>query len=243
MYEENCFVTLTYSPEHIPEGGSLDPRRFVLFMKRLRKRYGEGIRFFHCGEYGEQLARPHHHALLFNHDFGDRVPFSRRGGVQVDTSLELEALWPYGFSTVGDATFESAAYVARYCCKKITGARAAEHYSGRQPEYSTMSRRPGLGRTWLDRYKSDLFPQDKLVLEGGKVMRPPRYFTEAMARVDSVLMREVKEERVRRQIEVDLANPLESLWRRREVREFIQKERVNALKRGTENDSQGVLGT
>lgn len=236
MYEDNCFVTLTYSREHIPEGGSLDPRPFALFMKRLRKRYGEGIRFYHAAEYGEQLQRPHHHALLFNHQFGDRLPFSKRDGVQVDTSYELEQLWPYGFATVGDATWETAAYVARYCLKKITGAPSAEHYGSKKPEFSTMSRRPGIGAPWFDRYWQDVFPSDRLVLRGGREVKTPRFFDGRMEKLDRMILRGVKEDRIRSQVEADLRNPEESLWFRREVREAVKRAQVGALKRGVEND-------
>ena len=59
MHRSNCFITLTYSPDFLPDPPSLNLRDFQLFMKRLRKRFGDGIRFFHCGEYGEQCGRPH----------------------------------------------------------------------------------------------------------------------------------------------------------------------------------------
>ena len=66
MYERNSFVTLTYDDESLPLGGTLVFRDFQLFMKRLRKQYGAGIRFYACGEYGEKFGRPHYHVCLFN---------------------------------------------------------------------------------------------------------------------------------------------------------------------------------
>ena len=68
LYENNCFITLTYNEDHIPSDGSLKKDHFQKFMKRLRKKFGAGIRFFHCGEYGAELSRPHYHAILFNFD-------------------------------------------------------------------------------------------------------------------------------------------------------------------------------
>ena len=59
--------------------------------------------------------------------------------------------------------------------KKVTGDASDEHYSGRKPEYTTMSRRPGIGAGWFDKYKSDVFPSDEVILKG-KRFKPPRYY-------------------------------------------------------------------
>src|SRR6185436_16893236 len=130
-------------------------------------------RYFHCGEYGEQLGRPHYHALLFNYDFDDKRFFSQRGGNSVYTSDKLSRLWGNGFSVIGEVTFDSAAYVARYVMKKVTGVRAEEHYQGRRPEYTTMSRRPGIGKGWYEKFKTDVYPRDRVVVRGVHT-RPPR---------------------------------------------------------------------
>lgn len=146
LYKDNCFVTLTYDNDHIPEDGSLNTIDFQLFMKKLRKKYGNGIRFFQCGEYGEKLRRPHHHALLFNFDFPDKELWTMRNDLPVWRSSTLEKLWHYGISEIGSLTFESAAYVARYILKKVTGTDAVQHYVNEdtgvilKPEYVTMSR-------------------------------------------------------------------------------------------------------
>ena len=118
MYDDNCFITLTYSNQHIPADGSLDVRVFQKFMKRLRKRFGDGIRFYHCGEYGSLLGRPHYHACLFNFDFPDKYLWKENNGQKLYRSPSLEELWPYGYSSIGTVTFESAAYVARYILKR-----------------------------------------------------------------------------------------------------------------------------
>ena len=185
LYENNCFLTLTYDDAHLPSDLSLNLVHFQNFMKRLRKRYGKGIRFFHCGEYGENFGRPHYHAIIFNFDLPDRVLWSQRDGVNLYSSDILRSLWPYGFSSVGDVTFESAAYVARYVIKKVTGANADDHYSfvdeltgqvfTRCPEYTTMSRRPGIGKGWIDKFLPDVFPGDFVVINGVKC-RPPRFY-------------------------------------------------------------------
>lgn len=185
LHRDNCFITLTYNDDNLPEGGSLVKRDLQLFFKRLRKRFGEGIRFYACGEYGDVGARPHYHAILFNHDFFDRKIFSdAKKQSPIFTSAELDSVWQKGFCVVGDVTFDSAAYVARYVLKKITGARAADHYSrlghdGRiysiEPEFTLMSRRPGIGMGWFLKYGEHAFLHDSVIINGHEV-RPPRFY-------------------------------------------------------------------
>lgn len=185
MHEDNCFITLTYNDDHLPENGSLDVTHFQKFMKRLREKSPNKIRFFHCGEYGDETFRPHYHGLLFGHDFKDRKPFSKKGENTLDTSQTLEDIWGKGFCTVGNVTFDSAAYVARYVMKKITGDAAIEHYkrlnpeTGEihtvKPEYTTMSRRPGIGRTWWDKYGQEVVDHGSVVVNGREVKPPSAY--------------------------------------------------------------------
>lgn len=129
LYDRNCFITLTYDDDNLPADRSLHYSHFQLFMKRLRKAHGDGIRFYMCGEYGEKKGRPHYHACLFNFNFDDLTLWQERRGTKLYRSKSLERLWPYGFSTVGGVTFQSAAYVARYIMKKVTGDRAPDHYT------------------------------------------------------------------------------------------------------------------
>lgn len=189
LYEHNCFVTLTLSDEHMPPGGTLDKSLFQQFIRRLRKEaYRRGmdkIRYYHCGEYGEIHGRPHYHACLFNFDFPDKIFWTRRKNHPVWRSQWLERLWPLGQSELGAVTFESAAYVARYIMKKITGPQAQGWYLDLDdatgevtkilPEYTTMSRRPGIGKPWLDKYMSEVYPSDSVVVRG-REMKPPRFY-------------------------------------------------------------------
>ena len=180
MYENNCFITLTFDEKHLNSTASLDKADFKKFMKRLRKHfYGNGksdVRYFHCGEYGEQFSRPHHHACLFNFTFPDLTHWQDKGGSHLYRSKTLELLWPYGHSTIGNVTYDSAAYVARYVMKKINGPMAPAHYQGRTPEFTTMSRKPGIGSTWYDRYgQTDVYPRGYIVLNG-KRSKIPKYY-------------------------------------------------------------------
>lgn len=181
LYENNCFITLTFDDKNVNSKGTLVKADFQNFMKRLRKHfYGNmksDVRYFHCGEYGENFGRPHHHAALFNFDFPDKKLWQNREGTNLYRSETLENLWPYGYSTIGALTYQSAAYIARYVTKKINGKLAPDHYQGRQPEYTTMSRRPGIAREWYEKYKNtDVFPRDYIVLNGVKT-KVPKYYS------------------------------------------------------------------
>lgn len=183
LHKQNCFITLTYNPENLPEDSSLSLEDFQLFMKRFRKKYSDvKIRFFHCGEYGAKNERPHDHAIIFGFDFPDKQLLKTVRGNPVYTSEILAGLWGKGFCTVGAVTFESAAYVARYVLKKVTGEMAEGYYDGRRPEYVTMSRREGIAADWYEKYKTDVYPQsdadekrDEVIIRG-KPMKPPRFY-------------------------------------------------------------------
>lgn len=231
LYSSNCFITLTLDNLHLLPNGSLDLKLFQDFMKRLRFRFGSGIRFFHCGEYGEQFGRPHYHACLFNFDFPDKAPWREtHDGHKVWKSKALSELWPHGLSEIGSVTFESAAYVARYITKKVTGQKAYSHYSGRKPEYVTMSRRPGIGKGWFDKFSSDVFPSDQVALRG-RLMRPPKYYDRQFELVYPDDSRKLKRtRRVKRRL-VYRYEPEARLL----VREEVHLLTFKLLKRGYEN--------
>lgn len=238
LYEDNCFITLTYNDDNLPADWSLDKKHFQDFMKRLRKRIEpRKVRYFHCGEYGEENGRPHYHACLFNWDPPDKVLWSVRDGVKLYRSAMLEELWPFGHSTVGEVTFESAAYVARYVMKKVTGDKADEHYkfvdadTGELytviPEYTTMSRRPGIGAGWFDKYKDDCYPSDSVIIRGREV-QPPKYYDARFGEIDPEGLEEVKSVRKEAMLKVD--DKEKGLFRLR-TKENVKKAQLKFLKR------------
>lgn len=211
-------------------------------MKRLRKRFSDNkyspidakywtnpVKFYHCGEYGEQNERPHHHACLFNFDFQDKKLWSIRDGVRLYRSAELEKLWPHGHSTIGEVTFESAAYVARYVTKKITGPPAADHYKGRKPEYSTMSRGGrtgrGLAHQWFENFTDDIYPKDFIVIRGKKI-KVPKYYDKSYEIKAPFDMEQIKAYR----LESALSNP-DNNTARLLAGELIKKQKNQMLKR------------
>lgn len=237
LYDDNCFITLTYDDKHLPPGGTLVKKDFQDFMKRLRFKFSpRRIRFYQCGEYGETTSRPHYHACLFNLDFTDKVPYSGRDGVTLYTSETLEKLWGKGFATVGAVTFDSAAYVARYIMKKITGEKAEEHYqsvieeTGELftiiPEYTCMSRDGGIGKEWYEKWKADAYPEDQIIMNG-KRMKPPRFYDGLFEQENPKIHQEIKTRRKK-----FAASRQEDQTRERlAVREKVKQNQIKNLKR------------
>lgn len=236
LYEENCFITLTYDDDHLPVRGSLDYSEFQRFLKRLRK-FAEpkGLRFYMCGEYGELNWRPHYHACIFGFDLPDKQYLrTTESGERLYASDTLSRLWPCGHSSVGSLTFQSAAYVARYCVAKRTGPQADAWYARSDadghfqlvPEFNHMSLRPGIGAPWLARYQSDVFPRDYVVINGVQC-RVPDYYDKLFGRVSPLELDELKAHRV-----VDaLARVDDNTEARLLVKETVQRARSSLLLR------------
>lgn len=230
LHASNCFLTLTYSDDSLPSGGSLVKRDLQLFFKRLRKQLGSvKVRYYAAGEYGESLLRPHYHIILFGHDFAeDRVLWKVSHGSKLYRSSLLEQCWPYGYSLVADVNYKTCAYVARYVTKKIGGKLADSHYAGLQPEFSVMSRRPGIARDWINKYIDDVYPADYVVMDGIK-LRPPRYY-DIVYDITEDDMDDIKE---RRFDNVDINN---CSYDRLQVRKKVAESKFNNLIRSYEND-------
>lgn len=261
LYKHNCYITLSYSPEHLPVDGSLRLSDFQHFMKRFRKRvsskgfidkygfYCKKLRFFHCGEYGERYGRPHYHACVFNFDFPDRKYLKTRNGVKLYRSELLNQLWGFGDCVVGNVTFESAAYVARYCVKKINGKTSEGkpeflHYADiglenidfetgeiftKSKEYTTMSRRPGIGHDFVVDNMKDIYPSDSVVCRG-REMRPPKYY-DGLYEIDNGINLEIIKQR-----RVDVASKFsaDSTPDRLLSREMVEKAKLSLYSRKLE---------
>ena len=200
--KDNCFITLTFNDENLPKDKSLDVRTFQLFMKRLRKKVKKPLRFYHSGEYGEIKRRPHYHALIFGYDFPDKQIFRKNNDptLQLYTSKLLEELWPFGFSTIGQVSFQSASYTARYITKKITGEKAKNYYNGLKPEYATMSKGDGkttfgLGYAWYQKFGwTDCHANDYVSMRSYK-HSVPRYYDLLLKRQDPDAYELIKQQR------------------------------------------------
>jgi len=184
LHDQTAFLTLTYDDAHLPFRNQLEYPTFQSFMRRFRKRVKTPLRFYMAGEYGAKEQRPHYHALIFGYDFPDKKHFKKTdAGEKIYTSDLLSQLWPLGHASTGAVTFESAAYVARYCVSKVTGKAAEAHYKRSDehgdyqltPEFNHMSLKPGIGLKFLDKYLSDIYPNDYVVTNGHKA-KPPKYY-------------------------------------------------------------------
>lgn len=247
MHESNCFITLTYNDDNLPEHGSLKKKDLQDFFKRLRRSNpGETIRYYAAGEYGDNLGRPHYHACIFGYDFKDKEVFvagqrkyprnqySNAFESTLYTSKHLEERWQNGFCTIGDLTFESAGYVARYCTKKVSGDKAVKHYGKKQPEFAIMSRKPGIGKGWIEKYKGDIYPKDFFTHKGQK-MRPVRFYDKHVEEEKPKLLKEVKQKR----FEYNAEN-YESSQRKIERWHFKRKQAKQLLKRRLDHGTNGI---
>lgn len=183
------------------EHASLQPRDLQLFTKRLnestRRRFGVGVRYYACGEYGDKTNRPHYHIAVFGEDFADdrRKWKVTHGGHQLWRSSRLKELWPYGTADIGELTFESAAYIARYVMKKKNGRLADTHYKRTnadgvdywlEPEFARMSRGRALGSAWIETYLTSVYPHDRVIIRN-KRSKPPRAYDIYLKNTDQAM--------------------------------------------------------
>jgi len=156
QHEQNCFVTLTYAkaPDRI------NKRDLQLFFKRLRKL--SPLRYFACGEYGTKTHRPHYHAVIFGRDYLEK---SSPINAQLYTNPEILGAWSHGMVSIGNLTIASCMYVAGYATKKL----------GDPDTFTLMSRRPGIGHTWAQKYRDELLRTEKIVIDGRELPVPKRY--------------------------------------------------------------------
>lgn len=244
MHDEACFVTLTYDEAHLPIDLSLDVRDWQLFADRFRKRFGR-FRYYQCGEYGEETDRPHHHAIIFGHDFySDRQLYRVTPYGKLFTCEKLSRTWGKGHVVLGDVTPETCRYVAGYVQKKLYGDRAYDEYATawapdhrtgellpqmwKRPPFATMSLKPGIGQSYIDKYGDEVYAFDQFV-ETGKPLRPPKFFDKWLAEKDPERLEHFQHERAERGKRYHEHNTPERLAARDRVGQY----RAQQIKRDT----------
>lgn len=265
----NWFLTLTYDDDHVPEqemleydletgeiigdkiGLSLLPEDMTKFLKRLREHWKrkynvDGIRYFGCGEYGGKTQRPHYHICVMG------LPIKKeqlelykynRIGQPIYICKEIEDIWNKGYAPIGGVSWESAAYVARYMLKKQKGPAAKDYY-GRQakiPEFTRMSRRPGLAQSYYNTNKDKIYSNDEIILPGKKArtVKPPKYYDKLFDLDNPEEYKRIKNERERK-AELAAANKKKkrtlSDKEQMEHEEKIQVQKALLLKRSAEDE-------
>jgi hypothetical protein len=236
MHEDNSFITLTYRNRTLPLTEELIPTisksDLQKFIKRLRnyldKEYKKNkkIKYFACGEYGEKNERPHYHLCLFGYDFPDKIIADKsEAGNKLYHSDILDSIWQKGRADIGELNFESAGYVARYNLKKIVYEKDEEWYNGREKEFLIMSRRPGIGASFVEKYENDLYVRDCVVTRKGLTGRPPKYYDKLLEKRSSDRFLKVKIERRKNRPEE------EEYWTEARQREYAKKLKIKSLKR------------
>jgi len=218
QYKNNYFVTLTYDNEHLPtaqginkstgevgEVGTLKKEDLQKFMKDLRSYYKyhykhEGIRFYACGEYGDKYARPHYHLIIFNLPIEDlKKDHNSRRGQLIYRSEIIEKIWGKGLSGIGEVTWESASYTARYVMKKLKGLKAKEYEElGITPEFVNMSLKPGIGGNWYKEHKEHIYQTDYITrLRKDKIIqkKPSKYYDKLYDIEEPEQMKKIKSKR------------------------------------------------
>lgn len=257
LHTKTSFVTLTMTDDYLLhtrthatrthdkiENASLNKKELQLFTKRLnedvRRRSSKGIKYYACGEYGDKYHRPHYHIAIFGEDFtDDRIYWAKsKAGLPLWRSSRLNRLWPHGDADIGELTFESAAYIARYIMKKITGTKAEAHYTRidregntheLEHEFNVMSRRPGIASAWFKTFKNDVYPHDH-VISRGHPAKPPRYYDTLLEKIDPYLLAELKTAR----IAAALIHADDNTPARLESRETVAIAKLNQNKRSLE---------
>ncbi|QCS36550.1 replication initiator protein [Capybara microvirus Cap3_SP_450] len=202
-WDNNYFLTLTYDEEHLPLPGKIEldgeiyknngnwkgcliKKDLQDFWKRLREYYRDkegyiGIRHYSVGEYGGTGKRPHYHAIAFNMpEIEDLELFSinKLSGNKIYTSKTIEKIWGKGYITIGEVSWDSIAYVAGYCTKKLFGKKGKEIYAkkGQIPEFSLCSRKPGIAKQWYIDHMYDIYSTDEMITAKGRKVKPPAYY-------------------------------------------------------------------
>lgn len=164
--DDSLFVTLTYRDDQLMMRNgvpNLVPSDLRKFWKRLRinlerTMIKRDIKYYACGEYGDETQRPHYHAILY--------------GLSHPRSEEfIEETWSHGRVHVGTVSADSIRYVAQYIDKKLLGN--ASYFSDREQPFQVSSQ--GIGLSWLETNLEKVLYECSLLFKGKKYPLPKAY--------------------------------------------------------------------
>lgn len=189
-FSSSCyFITLTYNDDNLPfdEDGliSVSKKDVQKFIQDLRNEYrGVKIRYFIGSEYGSEefTNRPHYHGILYNvpddilrpsDDYINGMPLKKKvHGFTSYVNRHINDIWKRGFCTIGEMCRERASYCAKYFVDK------KDSPVGHLPNFSLMSRRPGIGfdHAMAIKDKVRYVNAHTLLADNGKYVNLPRYY-------------------------------------------------------------------
>jgi len=254
MHKISIFLTLTYDDEFLPEHNNLTIEHMQKFMKRLRKHLSTRkdelrnplpiikIRYLYVGEYGDTSGRAHYHACVFGYVPDDLILHSKKPQYNIYKSETLTNLWGKGFVSIGYFNSATANYCSKYILKTLVGKDALKQFQitdsdtgeliQKQPPFKIMSRNPGLGSTFFEKYESDLINHDKAVIDG-KELPVPDYYIRKLKKTDIQQYENIKRDRHNQAVEFAQRNPhLDTLYGLEAV-EAVLLSKQNLYKKGS----------
>lgn len=189
--ERTWFLTLTYDDDHVPKDRMLKKDEVSIFNKALKQKLNNvgldsKFRFYAVGEYGGETARCHYHGIYFGLDIPDLDLKFRKDGKEYYNSSFLSSVWNKGFVVVSEVDVSTACYVARYCDKKKLLTKEQKEYlkaKGVEPEYSVMSRRPGIGSCYTEKIVENVKNNILTLHIKDNSFSIPRYYTKKFEEV------------------------------------------------------------
>lgn len=191
-HDSSYFLTLTYDDKHLPIGKygipTLKRKDLQKFIKDLRRQLDyrglddkdNPVKILQAGEYGDKFHRPHYHLIVCGLVIPDLVLFSTNfEGDVYYTSEWLSRIWKKGYVLVGEANWNSAAYVSRYVVKKHKG-KEKHIYSdlGIEEEFDRCSNH--MGGKYYELHKNDIYATDNIIVpdlkKGYREFKPPKTF-------------------------------------------------------------------
>lgn len=155
----NCFLTFTYSDEHLPKNG-VEVEHLKKFNNNLKHYYK--FKYYLISEYGPKTHRPHYHGLYF--------------GVDAYTegfNAKINQLWAKGFITITPLNPRRINYVSEY---HITKSTAPE---GANKNFNVISN--GLGKSYIQKEANFHKSADNLYYRSKNFkLALPRYYKEKL---------------------------------------------------------------
>ena len=226
MHPQNCMLTITYDRANLPKGNTLRYRHVQLFLKSLRKHVwkteGHCIRYLVCGEYGSNATkRPHYHMIIFNWEPDDLTFHHYSKGAQKFPMYESETVyrfWKKGDVFLNEANFETAKYLAKYVTKDHYAKIADDRYRNKEKPFVHSSTKPAIGIPFLEKWTSDIFPHDEVIING-RGYQAPLTFLNWLKKTDPLMFEHVKEQRIRKGKEQRSRSPEEFEHKRQQAKE------------------------